>query len=141
MRVIGSETAAERELREWFETQRRANLDRLESGAQTLIQLITGVYGVLFAVLSLNDQPAYLQLPVVRVMGSAGLGIFFAALIAAVLVIIPQRVRYQTDNLTDMQRAYNRLVSRKAALLRVAQIGFVLGIACLVAVMLAVLWM
>lgn len=141
MRVIGPETAADRELREWFETQRRANLDRLESGAQTLIQLITGVYGVLFAVLALNDQPAYLQLPVVRVMGSVGLCIFFAALIAAVLAIVPQRVRYQTDNLTDMQREYNRLVSRKAALLRVAQIGFVLGIACLVAVMLAVLWM
>lgn len=140
MRVVGPETPEEREVREWFEAQRRTNLDRLEAGAQTLIQLITGVYGVLFAVLALSDQPAYLQRPVVLWAGSAGVCVFFAALLAAIMVTLPRRVRYQEDNLTDMQRAYRRLVARKATLLRIAHIIFLIGIACLVTVILAILW-
>lgn len=140
MRVVGPETPEEREVREWFEAQRRTNLDRLEAGAQTLIQLITGVYGVLFAVLALSDQPAYLQRPVVLWTGSAGVCVFFAALLAAMMVTLPRRVRYQEDNLTDMQRAYRRLVARKATLLRLAHILFLIGAACLVTVILAILW-
>lgn len=140
MRVVGPETQEEREVREWFEAQRRTNLDRLEAGAQTLIQLITGVYGVLFAVLALSDQPAYLQRPVVLWVGSVGVCAFFAALLAAIMVTLPRRVRYQEDNLTDMQRAYRRLVARKATLLRIAHIVFLIGVACLVAVILAILW-
>lgn len=140
MRVVGPETPEEREVREWFEAQRRTNLDRLEAGAQTLIQLITGVYGVLFAVLALSDQPAYLQRPVVLWAGSAGVCVFFAALLAAIMVTLPRRVRYQEDNLTDMQRAYRRLVARKATLLRIAHIIFLIGVACLVTVILAILW-
>lgn len=140
MRLVGPETAAEREVREWFEHQRRTNLERLEAGAQTLIQLITGVYGVLFAVLALSDQPVYLSRSVVVWMGSIGLVVFFAALIAAVMVVIPRPLRYQLDNLTEMQHTYERLVRRKATMLVVAQLGFLLGIACLIAVILAVLW-
>ncbi|GIV89792.1 MAG: hypothetical protein KatS3mg055_2310 [Chloroflexus sp.] len=106
MRILGPETPADRELREWFESQERGNIERLEAGAQTIIQLVTGLYGVLFAVLALSNQPAYLQNPIVRWAGTVGVCTFFGSLLAAMLVAIPRRIVYQKDNLTEMQRVY-----------------------------------
>ncbi len=140
MRILGPETDDERELREWFESQERGNIERLEAGAQTIIQLVTGLYGVLFAVLALSDQPAYLQNPIVQWAGTVGVCAFFGSLLAAMLVAIPRRIVYQKDNLTEMQRMYGRLQRRKATLLRTAQIVFLIGTACLVTVILAILW-
>jgi Trk-type K+ transport system membrane component len=140
MRILGPETADERELREWFESQERGNIERLEAGAQTIIQLVTGLYGVLSAVLALSDQPAYLHNPIVQWAGTVGVCAFFGSLLAAMLVAIPRRVVYQKDNLTEMQRMYGRLQRRKATLLRTAQIVFLIGTACLVTVILAILW-
>ncbi|RMD75517.1 MAG: hypothetical protein D6823_09930 [Chloroflexi bacterium] len=140
MRILGPETPADRELREWFESQERGNIERLEAGAQTIIQLVTGLYGVLFAVLALNNQPAYLQNPIVQWAGTVGVCTFFGSLLAAMLVAIPRRIVYQKDNLTEMQRVYGRLQGRKATLLRTAQIAFLIGTACLIAVILAILW-
>ncbi|MGQ9549730.1 MAG: hypothetical protein ACUVSY_14930 [Roseiflexus sp.] len=140
MRILGPETADDRELREWFESQERGNIERLEAGAQTIIQLVTGLYGVLFAVLALSDRPAYLQNPIVQWAGTVGVCAFFGSLLAAMMVAIPRRMVYQQDNLTEMQRVYRRLQGRKAALLRTAQIGFLTGMACLIAVILAILW-
>lgn len=140
MPVLGPETDAERELREWFERQERGNIERLEAGAQTMIQLVTGLYGVLFAVLALSSQPAYLQRPVVQWVGTGGMFAFFASLLAAMLVVLPRRTSYQQDNLTEMQQAYQHLLRRKAGLLRIAHLVFLLGTACLVAVILAILW-
>ncbi len=140
MPVIGPETSADRELREWFEGQERGNIDRLEAGAQAVIQLVTGLYGVLFAVLALGDQPAYLQQATVRWAGAAGAALLFGALLSAMLVVVPCRVTHQRDNLTEMERAYRGLQQRKARMLGLAQLFFVLGIGCLVAVIVAILW-
>ncbi|WP_174714065.1 hypothetical protein [Candidatus Viridilinea mediisalina] len=98
------------------------------------------LYGLLFAVLALSNQPAYLQQPVVRWAGSIGVCLFFGALLAAMLVVLPQRTSYQRDNLSEMDQAYRRLLQRKANLLRTAQFCFVIGIGCLVAVILSILW-
>lgn len=140
MRILGPETTDDRELREWFESQERGNIERLEAGAQTIIQLVTGLYGVLFAVLALSNQPAYLQNPIVQWAGTVGVCTFFGSLLAAMLVALPRRITYQKDNLTEMQQVYSRLQGRKATLLRAAQIVFLIGTACLVAVILAILW-
>jgi len=91
-------------------------------------------------VLALSDQPAYLQNPIVQWAGTVGVCAFFGSLLAAMLVAIPRRVVYQKDNLTEMQRMYGRLQRRKATLLRTAQIVFLIGTACLVTVILAILW-
>ncbi|HEU4327719.1 MAG TPA: hypothetical protein VFS21_31560 [Roseiflexaceae bacterium] len=140
MPVIGPETSEDRELREWFATQKRGNIERLEAGAQAVIQLVTGLYGVLFAVLALGDQPAYLQQATVRWAGAIGAALLFGALLAAMLVVVPRRLSPQRDNLSEMEREYQRLQQRKARMLGLAQLCFVLGIACLVAVIVAILW-
>jgi hypothetical protein len=105
MRPIGPETEADRALREWFDEQERRNFDRLEEGAKTLTQLVTGLYGVLFAVLAFSDQPAYLMLSSVQWLGSVSVCAYFVALLAALAVVYPWRSRYQQDNLSAMQRA------------------------------------
>ncbi|WP_322814601.1 hypothetical protein [Chloroflexus sp.] len=78
MRLVGPETKQDRELREWFATQERGNVERLEAGAQTMMQVISGLYGVLFAVLALSDQPTYLQLP--RALGRQRRGVYLFCL-------------------------------------------------------------
>ncbi|PDW00296.1 hypothetical protein [Candidatus Chloroploca asiatica] len=140
MPVLGPETPDERELREWLEKQKRGNIERLETSAQTIIQLVTGLYGVLFAVLALSDQPAYLEQPVVQWAGTVGVGAFFATLVMALFVLLPRRVSYETDNLGEMQAVYQGLLGRKAVLLQIAQGCFLIGMAALVVVILAILW-
>lgn len=140
MRMLGPETSEDRELREWFEQQKRGNIDRLEAGAQTLIQLVTGLYGVVFAVLALGDQQANLGRASVRWAGSIGTLLFFGALLAAVQVVWPRANSYQPGNLSEMQQVYERMVARKARWLRVAQGAFLLGMICLLVLIFAILW-
>ena len=140
MRIFGPETQDDLDLREWFESQKRGNIERLEAGAQIIIQLVTGLYGLLFAVLALSDQPAYLQEPIIQWAGTISVCTFFGSLLAAMLVAIPHRKVHQKDNLTEMRQLYLRLQGRKAILLRTAQIVFLIGTACLVTVILAILW-
>jgi hypothetical protein len=140
MRPIGPETDADRKLREWFDEQERRNLDRLEEGAKTLIQLVTGLYGVLFAVLALKDDPAYLQQATVLWLGTGSLFAFFIALLAALGVVYPWRSTYQEDNLSAMRRAQNAMLRRKVWGLRLSLVAFVVGAGLLAGVILAVLW-
>lgn len=140
MRPIGPENDAARALRERFDELERHNLDRLEEGAKTIMQLVTGLYGVLFAVLALSDQPAYLKQPTVQGFGIAGVALFFIALLAALVVVYPWRTSYQEDNLSSMQRAHNGMRLRKVWGLRVALWAFVLGLGCLASIIMTVLW-
>lgn len=140
MELVGPETAEDRALREWFDEQERRNLDRLEAGAQTITQLVTGLYGVLFAVLALSDQPAYLQRASVQWLGAGGVAAFFVALLAALVTLYPWRSTYRVDNLSEMERAYRAMLGRKLWSLRVALVTFLIGTAALGGVILAVLW-
>ena len=106
----------------------------------TITQLVTGLYGVLFAVLALSDQPAYLKQPTVQGFGGAGVMAFFVALLAALVVVYPWRTSYQEDNLSSMRRAQHVMRLRKVWGLRVALWAFVAGLGCLAGVIMAVLW-
>jgi MFS family permease len=140
MRDRGPETAQSRARREWFDDQEKRNLDRLEEGAKTVTQLVTGLYGVLFAVLALSNQPAYLQRPAVRWLGGLGVVAFFASLLAALVTLYPWRATFQQDNLSEMERAYAGMLRRKFWGLRVALWTFLAGIGFLGGVIVAVLW-
>ena len=140
MRPIGPETEADRALREWFDEQERRNFDRLEEGAKTLTQLVTGVYGVLFAVLAFSDQPAYLKQSSVQWLGVVSVFAYFVALLAALAVVYPWRSRYQQDNLSAMQRAQQAMLRRKVWGMRLALWAFLVGTGCLGGVIIVVLW-
>ena len=136
----GAETPKDRALREWFDDQEKRNLDRLEDGAKTITQLVTGLYGVLFAVLALKDHPTYLQRPVVQWLGLLGVVAFFASLLAALVTVYPWRTRYQEDNVDEMAQAYQGILHRKSNSLSVALGAFVVSTGLLGAVIVAVLW-
>lgn len=138
MRDLGDTGAEERARLAWFDEQETRNLDRLEEGAKTITQLVTGLYGVLFGVLALSNQPAYLKRPVVQALGGLSLLAFFVALLAALAVVYPVRTTYQRDNLSQMERGYTAMTRRKHTGLRVALIAFVLGTACLAGLIAAV---
>lgn len=118
------ESASIQRLREWFEAQEKGNIERLESAAQTLIQLITGLYGVLFAVLALNSNPPYLQAGEAKVLGGITILLFFIGLAAALVVLYPRSYVYQEDNVTLMERTFKKIIERKKDGLMVAVVGF-----------------
>ena len=120
--------------------QEQRNLDRLEDGAKTITQLVTGLYGVLFAVLALSDQPTYLGRASVQVLGTGSLIAFFVALLAALVTVYPWRNQAQRDNVSQMEHIYAAIVRRKLWSLRLAVWSFVLGVGLLGAMIMAVLW-
>jgi hypothetical protein len=140
MRVLGPERDDDRALRTWFDEQARRNLDRLEGGAKTITQLVTGLYGVLFAVLALSDQPDYLQHPGVRGWGTASLIALFLALCAALVTVFPWPYHYQQDNLTQMQRVFRRMHRVKSWSLGIALGLFLVGIGTLGGLIMHIVW-
>lgn len=140
MRPIGPESPEDRALREWFAKQEKRNLERLEDGAKTIVQLVTGLYGLLFAVLAISDHPAYLGRPVVQWLGTLGMLAFFVALLSALVTLFPWRATFQEDNLSEMQRVNQQVLKRKLWGLGTALGAFLVGV-CLLAVMItSVLW-
>ncbi|MBA3944334.1 MAG: hypothetical protein H0X37_07195 [Herpetosiphonaceae bacterium] len=140
MHVVGPETASDRARREWFEEQEKKNTDRLEDGAKTITTLVTGLYGVLFGVLALSTHPEFLKRPSVQWLGTAGVVVFFLALLAALTTTYPWPNLAQRDNVTEMEAAYTALVKRKVWSLSVALVAFVVGTLLLGCLISAVLW-
>ena len=142
MRPVGPETEEDRQLRAWFAEQQSKNLDRLEEGAKTLTQLITGLYGALFAFLafSANPTPPYLHDLSVRWLGSISLGALFLALLAALAVQYPWANPYQENNLSSMRRAREGMRRVKVWSLRLALLLFLIGMGFLGGMIGQILW-
>ena len=140
MRPVGPEISEDRRLREWFAEQEQRNLDRLEEGAKVIVQLVTGLYGLLFAVLALSDQPTYLGMRAVQWLGTLGMMAFFVALISALVTVFPWRSSFQEDNLSEMKRVNQQVLNRKFRSLAVSLGAFLAGICLFALMIIAVLW-
>jgi hypothetical protein len=130
---VAEETPDEKALREWFAAQALGSLDTLEAAARTILQLVTGLLGVLFAVLSLaaDPPPAYLDLSAVRWLGSVSIAGLLVAQAAALAVVLPSPVNVSTHRLDEQEAAFRALAERKSLRLRVAVAGFGLGLVAL----------
>ena len=142
IRIRGPERADERELREWAAALEKGNLERLEEAAKTIAQIVSGLYGVLLALLAFASDPlpAYLRDPAVRWLSSVSLAALFLALLATIAVGYPRRSSYTEDNLTSLRRLRSGLQRFKAWSLRLAMLCFVIGMACLGTLIGWVLW-
>lgn len=140
MRAKGSETAEQKALREWFEQQVDHNMGQIEEGARQINQLVTALFGVMFAVLAFGDSPSILQLLPVKVLGSLAVFAYFFALLASLDVLYPWANAFRKGDLTDMRRTYDGILARKVRSLRVAMGGFGAGTICLGCLVLAALW-
>lgn len=140
MRPIGPESHADRTLRQWFEEQEKRNLDRLEEGAKTITQLVTGLFGLLLAILTLSSQPVYLKQPIAQWLGGLGVLALFIALLTALVALYPRHTAYREDNLSEMKHGYRSIMRRKIWGLRVALWSFVIGTGLLGGMIVSMLW-
>lgn len=138
----GPERDDDRALRAWFGEQRAKNLDRLEEGAKAIAQLVTGLYGVLFAILAFSSDPApaYLRDPQARFFGVVAVGAFFLALLATLAVIFPLPNVYKQDELVSMRRARRSMERLKSWGLGLGLAFFLIGMAYLAALIVRILW-
>lgn len=117
--------------------QRRA----AEKGAEGITKLVTGLYGVLFAVLAFADAPDYLARPEVRWIGAIAIAAFFLALVAALTVQFPFRNdRDEARNVTQIAAIKAQISARKESALRTALVAFLVGIAALALLLLTLLF-
>lgn len=141
MEDLGPEPADVAALRAWFTAQESQSLERLEAGAQTLTQLVTGLYGVLFAVLAFSDMPAYLSTLGVRLCGTISVVSFFGALVAALYTQLPRRyAQAEKYNVSQLQALKARMLRRKLWGVRIAGGCFGLGTLALAGVILWIVW-
>ena len=138
--LVGPETQEERGLREWAEGQVQNNMAQLEEAARQLIQLVTALFGVLFAVLAISDGPEILQILPIKLLGSLSVVGYFISLLAALYVIYPWENPFEEDNLTEIERLQQDLIDRKANALQNAFYTFVAATGCLALLILVALW-
>lgn len=126
------ETPQEEALRLWFEEQEKDNINNLEAGARQIIQLVTALYGVIFGVLSLGSDKleATLHYRWVIIPGMTAVLAMLGAIIAALVVVLPLfSYTYNPHQPAEQQAAYEQMLKRKSWGVRLAVIGFGIGLA------------
>lgn len=105
-------------------------LDNLEAGARQIITLVTAFYGVLFGVLSLGSDNFATSLgqPVVVWSGIFAIALLLAALVAALVVVMPRPYRYGEKRLDQQKAVYQQMLARKSTWLHRAIFYFGLGL-------------
>jgi hypothetical protein len=139
--VIRAEEPEETELRQKLEKLEQNKLENLEAGSKTLIQLVTGLYGLLFAVLAFGENlPVYLQSQVVQCVGTVSLMALLLSLVASLVAVFPWPYTYRDGYLSDMERVFKRMEKVKSVSLSAALICFLIGIIALAILVLSVVW-
>jgi hypothetical protein len=130
---IREETPEEAALRDWFDQQALAAPDNLEAAARLIITLVTTLIGLLLGVLAVAGEPlpGYFQYPSVRWLSVAAVGLLLIALAAALVVVFPFRQAVDRQRPSAQQVAFQQLLGRKSAALRVAAVCFGLGLLAL----------
>ncbi len=139
---IREETTEEKALDEWFAKQALASPDTLEAAARTILGLVSGLLGALFAVLAVASDPlpAYLDLTGVRALGGVTVAALLGALVGALGVVLPQRVEVASGRPDEQAAAFQAVLARKARWLTLAVITFGLGVTALSAVLIIALF-
>jgi hypothetical protein len=136
------ETPAESSLADWFEKQTAGDMDALETGARQVLQLVTAFYSVIFGAVALGQQTfaASLKMPLVIGLGVGAILAMLAALVAALIVVMPFGARYRPASLTDQKNVYRGMLARKAIALTVAGVTFGVGLAAFAGLTVAMLY-
>lgn len=119
-------TPEEVQLLTFFDTAEAKSLEALEAAARQIITLVTGLLGLVFGVLALNqaDLPGELAGPLVVALALLTLLGLAAALFAALAVVIPQRHDLRAGSLDDRRLLYGRLLASKSNRLYAATVAF-----------------
>jgi hypothetical protein len=125
------ETPPEEALRLWFDEQEKKSLDNLEAGARQIITLVTTIYGLLFGALAFGSEKmeASLHYRPVLVPGTVAILAMLGAVIAALAVVLPIfAYTYNPHQPATQQAAYQTMLKVKSWGLRLAVLGFGVGL-------------
>lgn len=139
---IRAPTPDEEALHSWFLEQEKDPSKNLEEAARQIIQLVSTLYAVIFGIIALaaNPLPAYLAKANVRALGVLVVLSYLAALLAALVVVVPSTYRYARASQTQRQAVFDAVMRRKVVALRLALLVFALGSVAFAALFLVALF-
>lgn len=126
-----------------FSDMRGKQLDFLDATGKSLIERIATFLTVLFAVTALSGTfpPAYLKgNTTAKVFIVVTLALFMASLLSAIRAIRPFAYNYNSQNITSMREALQKMIRRKSRWLNVANWLFFVGSITLSALIVVVVW-
>ena len=113
-----------------FDEMEKQQVDFLDQAGKRIIELTTGLLGVLFAVTAFGDKfpPPYLQgNNLAKALAMMTLALYLAAMVTSVRAIRPRKYRRYAYNLTGMRQVLEEIIGYKSRGLKVAGSLFVLG--------------
>jgi hypothetical protein len=136
-------TAEEERLVELFAEIESKQLDFLDQAAKRIIELVTALLGILFAVIAFGSDfpPPYLAGNLAaKLLSGAALVCYLGALLVALWAVQPRDYRRYRHNLDGMRAELERMIADKARPLRWAGILFGLGSVLLAGLIATVIW-
>jgi hypothetical protein len=132
----------EEQLHSWFQEQEKDPSKNLEEAARQIIQLVSTLYAVIFGIVALaaNPVPAYLAQANVRALDVLAVLGYLAALLAALVVVVPSAYRYARASQTQRKDVFDTIMRRKVTALRLALLAFAVGSVGFAALFLVVLF-
>ncbi len=119
-----------------FDEMKKNQLTFLDEAGKRVIELSTGLLGVLFAVTAFGKDfpPAYLKgNPVVQTLVVLTLLAFVFAVLAGVFTVQPRSYAFYESNLTEMRKELEKIVAHKSFWMTLATRIFFTGTALLAA--------
>jgi hypothetical protein len=124
-----------------FDEMKKGQLTFLDEAGKRIIELSTGLLGVLFAVTAFGKDfpPPYLKDNLTaRWLGIGVLVALIIALLAGVLTVQPRNYDYFEHNLTEMRKQLQKIVDHKSLWMKFATWAFFAG-ALLLAILIGTL--
>lgn len=96
-----------------FDEMEQESLKTLENAARQIITLSTTLLGAFFGLLAFKDAPSYLNFLEIKIIGTAALLAFLAALFFALRVVLPKQYEYPRASLTAKRLILNDMLQNK----------------------------
>lgn len=113
-----------------FDDMKKNQLIFLDEAGKRIIELSTGLLGVLFAVIALGKDfpPSYLKsAPVMQGIVVVTLFSFVLAVLAGILTVQPRNYNFYENNLTEMRNELLNIIKHKSRWMKIANYFFFFG--------------
>lgn len=131
----------QKRLNELFDEMKKNQLTFLDEAGKRIIELSTGLLGVLFAVAAFGKDfpPPYLKANLlVQILVVATLTLFVLAVLAGVYTVQPRNYDFYESNLSEMRKELKKILAHKSGWMQAANWLFFSGIV-LLAILVALL--
>ena len=126
-----------------FDEMKKNQLTFLDEAGKRIIELSTGLLGVLFAVIAFGDKfpPSYIAgKPLTQGLLIIVLSVFVTAILFGVLTVQPRKYDYNDRSLTDMREKLKDLLAYKSLRMKAATWLFFAGTVLLAVLISSVVW-